>query len=297
MNADSVKAKLKKSAKENKRLFQDELVVYCLERTIYRISQSKYNENFTLKGGIFLYAVFDGDFSRATRDIDLLGRSVDNTIETMRKIFEEIFSIKFDDAIVYDLNSISIKSITELKEYPGINVTVNAMLDKTRVPVSIDIGFGDVVYPKRVVMGFPTLLDMEFPKIYAYSVSSVVAEKFEAIVSLGYANSRFKDFYDVYLLINKFNFDGNELSKAIEQTFGHRKTPLTDIVAFEEKFYEDRARVARWNAFINKKRAMSQLEFGNVIEGIKKFLVPVVVSLKEKEPYEFNWSSEELLWK
>ena len=138
---------------------------------------------------------------------------------------------------------------------------------------------------------------MAFPKIFAYSMSSVVAEKFEAIVSLGYANSRFKDFYDIYLLINKFNFDGKELSKAIEETFNHRKTLLIDIVAFEEKFYEDRVRVTRWNAFINKKRAMSQLEFGNVIEAIKIFLLPVVESLNEKESFELDWNSEKSLWK
>lgn len=295
-NAESVKARLKKSAKENKRLFQDELVIYCLERTIYRISQSDYNENFTLKGGIFLYALFEGEFSRATRDIDLLGRSVDNTVETMRKVFERIFLIKFDDAIDFDLKSISIKSITEFKEYPGINVSVTAMLDKTRVPVSIDIGFGDVIYPERVIMDFPTLLDMEIPKIYAYSLSSVVAEKFEAIVSLGYANSRFKDFYDIYMLMKNFNFDGKELSRAIEETFHHRKTSLTDIVAFEEKFYEDRERIARWNAFINKKRTTSRLEYGDVVEEIKMFLVPIVESLNKKEIFGLEWISEKSSW-
>jgi Domain of unknown function (DUF1814). len=131
---------------------------------------------------------------------------MDNSIETMREVFEGILLNKFDDAIVYDLKIISIKSITEFEEFPGINVTVTAMLDKTRVPISIDIGFGDVIYPERIIMDFPTLLDMEVPKIYAYSLSSVVAEKFEAI----------------------------------EETFHHRKTPLTDIVAFEEKYYEDR---------------------------------------------------------
>ncbi len=108
---------------------------------------------------------------------------------------------------MFDLSTLEIKTITEFKEYSGVNVSVFAMLDRTKVPVSIDIGFGDVVYPKKHIMEFPTLLDMATAKIYAYSLETVIAEKLEAIVSLGYVNSRYKDFYDIYLLSRNFDFE------------------------------------------------------------------------------------------
>lgn len=296
MNADSVKSKLRKSAQSNSRLFQDELVIYCLERTIYRISISRFKDNFTLKGGIFLYAVFEGNFSRATKDIDLLGGAIDNTIENLNVVFQEIFMIKSDDAISYDFDSMSLKIITEFKDYHGVNLNITALLDKTKVPVSIDIGFGDVIYPQRTIMDFPTLIGMKSPKIYAYSISSVIAEKFEAIVSLGYANSRFKDFYDIYVLISKFNFVGSEIQNAIKETFLYRNTALNNIVAFENEFYEDRERILRWNAFIRKKRALENIEFKFVLDLIKQFLVPIVYSINNNELYMYIWGSKNLSW-
>lgn len=200
ISAISVKDRLKKQAIEEKKTMQDKIVMYGLERTIYRLSISEYAERFTLKGGIFLYALFNGDYTRATTDIDLLAQCISNDIEEMKKVFKEIFSIKCDDALRFDLNTLDVIYITEFKEYHGVKVSVLGYLDKTKVPISIDIGFGDIVYPERMKMDFPVLLDMDIPKVYAYSISSVVAEKFEAFVSLGLANSRYKDFYDIYVL-------------------------------------------------------------------------------------------------
>ncbi len=137
-----------------------------------------------------------------------------------------------DDALRYDIDSLEVRSITELKAYHGVKVSIVAYLDRTRILISIDIGFGDIVYPERVLMDFPTVLDMEAPKIYAYSLNSVIAEKFEAIVSLGYANSRYKDFYDIYILCNNYDFDGNDLKIALEETFHNRQTGFNDIVVF-----------------------------------------------------------------
>ena len=129
---------------------QEALTAYGLERTIYRLSISEYAERFTLKGGIFLYALFDGEFARATRDIDLLAGNMSNDVENMKRVFADIFSIQCDDALRYDLNTLEVQNITEFKEYHGVNVSIMAYLDRTRVPISVDIGFGDVIYPKRV---------------------------------------------------------------------------------------------------------------------------------------------------
>ena len=150
-----------------------------------------------MKGGIFLYALFDGEFVRASRDIDLLARNMPNNRNDRKRIFENILSITCDDALVYDLSRLEVINITEFKEYHGVHVSIMAYLDRTRVPVSIDIGFGDVIYPNRIKMEFPVLLDMDVPQVYAYSIYSVISEKIEAIVSLGDANSRYKDFYDI----------------------------------------------------------------------------------------------------
>ena len=158
INAMSVRDKLKNQAKEDGRTMQDELVTYGLERAIYRLSISKYAEQFTLKGGIFLYALFDGNFARATMDIDLLAHHLSNDAEHIKKVFHNIFSIECDDALRFDLNSLDVINITEFKEYHGVNVSIMGYLERTRVPVSIDIGFGDAIYPERMRMNFPVLL-------------------------------------------------------------------------------------------------------------------------------------------
>lgn len=186
INATSVKDRLKFIAKTQGRTMQDILVTYGLERSVYRLSISKYNEYFTLKGGVFLYGLFNGNFARATRDIDLLGSHISNDVDIIKKVFLEIFSISGDDGIVFDIGTLNAKKITESKKYTGINISIIGYLDRTRIPVSIDIGFGDKIYPSRMLMNFPTLLREKSPSVYAYSIYSVISEKFEAFVSLGY---------------------------------------------------------------------------------------------------------------
>ena len=297
ISAISVKDRLKKQAIEEKKTMQDKIVMYGLERTIYRLSISEYAERFTLKGGIFLYALFNGDYTRATTDIDLLAQCISNDIEEMKKVFKEIFSIKCDDALRFDLNTLDVIYITEFKEYHGVKVSILGHLDKTKVPISIDIGFGDIVYPERMKMDFPVLLDMDIPKVYAYSISSVVAEKFEAFVSLGLANSRYKDFYDIYVLSDRYNFDGKELTNAIKETFNHRGTSFDDIVAFEDGFADDETRLMRWNSFVKKKKALIKLGFEETVQLLKILLFPIVDAIKKNELFERTWSHEKKMWK
>ena len=297
ISAISVKDRLKKQAIEEKKTMQDKIVMYGLERTIYRLSISEYAERFTLKGGIFLYALFNGDYTRATTDIDLLAQCISNDIEEMKKVFKEIFSIKCDDALRFDLNTLDLIYITEFKEYHGVKVSILGHLDKTKVPISIDIGFGDIVYPERMKMDFPVLLDMDIPKVYAYSINSVVAEKFEAFVSLGLANSRYKDFYDIYVLSDRYNFDGKELTNAIKETFNHRGTSFNDIVAFEDGFADDETRLMRWNSFVKKKKALIKLDFEETVQLLKILLFPIVDAIKKNELFERTWSHEKKMWK
>ena len=296
ISAISVKDRLKNQAKEDGRTMQDELVTYGLERTIYRLSISEYAERFTLKGGIFLYALFDGNFARATMDIDLLAQHIPNDAEEMKKVFENIFSIECDDALRFDLDSLDVINITEFKEYHGVNVSITAYLERTKVPVSIDIGFGDIVYPERMKMNFPVLLDMEAPEVYAYSIYSVIAEKFEAFVSLGLANGRYKDFYDIYVLSANYDLDGAELQNAITETFTHRGTGFDDIVAFESGFTEDTVRQNRWNSFIKKKKAMVKVGFAEAIEQSQKLLMPIVEAISKDEIFQKQWDKNKKEW-
>ena len=295
-NAISVKERLKKQAIEDGKTMQDKLVTFGLERTIYRLSVSKYAEKFTLKGGIFLYALFDGEYTRATIDIDLLAQHIPNDAEEMKNVFNDIFSIKCDDALRFDLNTLKVINITEFKEYHGINVSIMGYLDRTRIPISIDIGFGDAVYPERMKMEFPVLLDMDIPEVYAYSIYSVIAEKFEAFVSLGLANSRYKDFYDIYVLADSYDLNGMELMNAIIETFAHRETSFNDIAAFEDDFIKDETRQGRWRTFIKKKKALVQVEFEETMQLLKELLLPIVDSILNDNTFEQTWRKKTKSW-
>ena len=170
-------------------------------------------------------------------------------------------------------------------------------LDRTKVPISIDIGFGDVIYPERIKMEFPVLLDMDVPEVYAYSIYSVIAEKFEAFVSLGLANGRYKDFYDIYVLADRYNLDGMELKNAILETFSHRGTNFEDIAAFEDEFTEDVTRQGRWRAFMKKKKALVKVEFKETIQLLKALLIPIVDAIHKDEAFEKSWNKETKTWK
>ncbi len=296
-SAASIKERLKNKAIATGKPMQELLTVYGLERTVYRLSISDYAERFTLKGGIFLYALFEGEFARATRDIDLLAKGISNDAEKMRTVFADIFSIECDDALRFDISTLTVRDITEFKKYHGVNVSIMAFLERTKLPVSIDIGFGDVIYPDRVNMNFPVILEMDIPQIYAYSLASVIAEKFEAIVSLGDANSRYKDFYDIYLLANRYNLSGQELSEAVKETFEHRKTGFEEIFAFEEAFLTSDIHQKRWLAFLKKKKTMVNVELGEVVAVIKKLLLPIVDGIGRGTPYTANWSFDKQEWK
>ena len=282
MNVQSVKDKLKNIARENHRIYQEVLTVYALERTIYRISKSDFKENFTLKGGIFLYALYDKNYSRSTTDIDLRADRISSDEKTIKSVFERIFSLQFDDGLEYDLETLVTKQITKQDEYQGINISVTALLGNIKIPVSIDIGVGDIIVPGRMEIDFPVLLDFDIPHIYSYSIESTLSEKFEAIVSLGLANTRFKDFYDIYVILQSKNIDDEVLKQALVQTFSNRNTTFNDIVVFDKNFSSDAERQKRWNAFTKKKSALMQVSFEDVVLAIKNYFEPLINELNMK---------------
>ena len=295
MNAESIKARLKNYAVSSGCTFQEALVYYGLERTIYRISLSPYASHFVLKGGIFLYAIFDRKYERATTDVDLLARRISNSAEEMKAVFRDIFAQDADDALIFDLNSITAEDITEFKEYHGLHITAVAYLDRTRIPIGIDIGFGDVIYPDVVEMKFPVILNMEAPKVNAYSLESSIAEKLEAIVKNGFLNSRYKDFYDIYVLSEKYHFNYEELNNAVTETFTNRKTPITmETAAFGKEFLDDSMHQTRWNSFLKKKNALIPVSMNDAMSRIKTFVAPL---LAQTNALFTEWDPNEGCWK
>ena len=291
ISAASIKSRLKNIAIKENSTMQNELVTYALERTIYRMSISKYSDNFTLKGGIFLYALFNRQYPRATMEIDFLANKIANDSEFMKEVFTEIFLIQCDDALYFDISSLKVENITEFKEYHGVNVSILALLEKTKIPVSIDIGFGDIVYPDRIKMDFPVLLDMEIPSVNAYSIYSAIAEKFEAIVSLGRYNSRYKDFYDIYAISQKHTLNGSDLYNALVETFNHRNTSFNNIVAFSDDFINDPSLDKKWKSFKKKKQVNQDIDFKTVITHNMKLLLPVVEAILNEQTFKRNWNA------
>ena len=295
--AASVKARLRNLAQKQGRSYQDLLQIYALERTIYRLSLSPHKDRFTLKGGILLYALFEGRFPRSTTDIDLLGQRISNEKESLERSFRDIFSINTDDGIRFDLESMNLRTIAGAKQYPGTRVTITAYMERTRLSIAVDVGFGDCITPERVQMEFPVLLNDPEPVIFAYSKESVIAEKLEAIASLGLLTSRYKDFYDIFLLSRFFPFDGTKLQAAIGETFRNRGTPMEEIVAFEKQFISDSLHNRRWTAFAKKKNTTFDASLEEVIGQIKNFLIPVLESLKIDEIFDLHWEPDDLSWK
>ena len=294
MNAASVKARLKNYALSAGCTFQEALTYYGLERTIYRISVSEYAEHFVLKGGIFLYAVYERKYERATTDIDLLGQRIANSREEMKRVFQNVFSQEVDDALVFDPESVTVEDISEFKEYHGLHISAVAYLDRTRIPVAIDIGFGDVIYPDAVKMDFPVILDMEPPRVNAYSMESSVAEKLEAIIHNGYLNSRYKDFYDIYVISTTHVFAFTTLRDAVIETFHNRGTALTmNSAAFGEDFIADPIHQTRWNAFLKKKKALLKISMTEAIERIVTFVQPL---LEEPDYVPSTWNPDKGQW-
>ena len=297
ITAESIKAKIKKEADANKKDYNFLLLHYFIERLLYRLSISPYANNFILKGGLLLYTVLNNQ-ARATRDIDFLAKNIKNIPDELVRIFTEIASIKVDDAISFDTEKITTEQIKEDAEYQGIRIKLNAYLDRSRHVLQFDIGFDDIIVPHPVEINYPTLLDMEPPRLKAYSLESVIAEKFHAIVYLADLNSRMKDFYDIYELSRYSTFDGSALSEAISQTFRNRKTEFSpQPMIFNDDFPLLPDKQVQWKAFIRRTDIKNiPDDFSEVVLSIKKFLFPVYEALDKNIAFTDNWKNETAMW-
>ena len=272
----SVRQRLLNLSRRNQEDYNLILSRYANERLLFRLAQSPYAHQFVLKGAM-LFVLWTGKLHRPTRDIDLLGFG-SSTQEILAQLFREVSIIDVEsDGIIFNPDSIRVEEIREGQEYGGQRVQVVAMLGTARIPVQIDIGFGDTVTPIANEVAYPTLLDFPAPLLRVYPQETFVAEKLHAMVVLGMLNSRMKDFYDLWILANRFSFDGRVLVAAIKATFERRSTETSaDIpIALTATFADDPNNRRQWLAFLNRNRLdVRGTDFSDIIIQINTFLVP-----------------------
>ena len=294
--AASVLARLKNKAAESGRSYQLCLQLFCQEEFLRRLEKSKYAENLVLKGGLFIYSLTDFD-SRVTVDVDFLLRQMPNTPEQLKTVLEEIIATPTgNDFITFEIKDVA--PIAVAKKYAGIGASVVARIKNTKTPFSIDFGVGDVIVPKQEKRKIPTQLsDFDAPTVNTYSLETTIAEKIDAILSLMEFSSRMKDYYDIYYLANKFDFDGATLTKALKKTFENRGHSFT-IEQFEQVmgFDRDGAMQKKWKAFTRKIDTKTD-DYSIVLKTIKAFLIKPFTASVDAIEYPEQWIAAENQWK
>jgi hypothetical protein len=263
---------------------------YATERFLYRLSVSEHAGEFILKGAL-LFLVWTGRTYRPTVDLDLLG-SGDDSSERLAGLFRSVCDLDVEpDGMVFDAGTVVAVPIREGQEYQGQRIMLTAYLGKARIPIQVDVGFGDIITPQAEEVEYPTLLDFPAPRIRACTRETVVAEKFQAMVMLGIANSRMKDFYDVYLLAQKFEFDGDVLCRAFEATFKRRKTdiPTEPPLALTDEFGLDGLKSTQWKAFIRKSSLEDAPALTIIQSHLREFLLPIIVSCTARSGLAARW--------
>jgi len=291
--AQSVRQRLLNLARQTGQDYNRLLVRYSLERILYRLSQSEHADRFILKGAM-LFAVWSGQQYRSTQDLDLLGTG-DNSPAGLEDVLREVCGVEtgVPDGMAYAPETVAAEIIREDMQYEGVRLRVESRLGTARIPLIIDVGFGDAITPAPLEEEFPVLLDAPAPRIRAYPRESVIAEKLEAMISLGEANSRMKDFADVYFLSKHFDFDGPVLAEAIANTFARRETPIIEApAAFTEEFAGLDHKQAQWRAFLRRTAPQGIPEgFPDVVAGIATFLGPILSHLAANQPLPNHWQA------
>ena len=293
--AASVLARLKNKAAESGRSYQLCLQLFCQEEFLRRLEKSEYAENLVLKGGLFIYSLTDFD-SRVTVDVDFLIRRIPNTPEQLKAILEEIIVTDTgNDFITFEIRDVA--PIAVAKKYAGIGASLLAKIKNTKTPFGIDFGVGDIIVPKQEKRKIPTQLDdFDAPTVNTYSLETTVAEKLDAILSLMEFSSRMKDYYDLYYLANKFDFDGATLTKALNKTFENREHHFT-VKQFEQimTFGSDDAMQKKWKAFCRKIDTKTD-DFVTVLKTIRKFLSEPYNAAVENKEFVETWSASNGKW-
>jgi len=275
------------------------LTNYAIERLLYRLASSTYSERFILKGAMLL-RVWGDKIYRPTRDLDLLAFGNPELAE-MADVFRDICLVEcVEDGLVFMTDDIRVEEIREGQSYDGIRVRTEAQLAGARIPIQIDIGFGDVVIPEPVISQFPTILEMPSPQLRMYSIESVIAEKFHAMVSIGELNSRMKDYLDIYTFASTRSFDGQLLCRAIKSTFERRSTVFSADIpeAIADEFANRNDKQIQWTAFLRRVGVYSTAVGLDIVTAlIRDFLIPPTVAIRNGEEFQRQWNPDSTIWR
>jgi hypothetical protein len=273
----SVRAKLLDRARTDKIDFQILLTRYALERLLYRLSVSDHRDRFILKGAMLFATWVEVPF-RPTRDLDLLGHG-DRDVQSIAATFRSICATPVaDDGVTFDGAALQAAAIREIVDDGGVRVRTTAVIAGARIPIQVDIGFGDIITPGPLEIDYPTLLASPAPRLRAYPVETVVAEKFEALVLLGMANSRLKDFYDLWLIAQTFTLREESLRDAVRHTFAHRGSlvPHDVPVGLSDDFAAYWS--PQWRTFMTRERmAAAPVALVTVLADLRNFLMPLTI--------------------
>lgn len=277
----SVRDKLR-AYQTDKVIYQQVLIRYLHERLLYRLSVSRFNQRFFLKGGALMFA-HERFAARPTVDIDFMGDKISNDMENIRRTFMEICAIEYpEDGVTFDTDKITVSEITPDREYQGVQLHVTAHLDTIVQNLSMDIGFGDIIIPHPIELDYPALLDgMEDIPVMAYSLETVVAEKFQTMIARTVLNSRMKDFYDVYTILKHNTLDEANLQLAVAEVMKNRDTHYEENhPLFTEEFAMDASRNNQWAAFVRKNKIDDVPPFPEVLRYICDRMKPIWESFR-----------------
>jgi hypothetical protein len=294
--AASVRQRLYNLARARGEELQLVLTRYGIERLLYRLSHTPGGERFVLKGAVLFY-VWEGAPHRPTRDVDFWG-SGDSSPENLATVFRAVCVVEVEpDGLTFLPEGVAVEPIRDRQEYGGVRVTLTAMLGGARIPLQIDVGFGDAITPGPRIEMIPTLLDFPAPRVRTYPPETVIAEKFQAMVSLGIANTRLKDFFDVWTLCQTQEFDGTTigdtpLAEAIGATFERRNTLLPDRapLALTDAFGRDPEKQAQWRRFLARGHITGVPEdLAPVVQRIAGFVLPPALARSRGVPFVMRW--------
>jgi len=279
--AASIKQQLSNLARREGRVFEIVMVRYALERLLFRLSVSDKADRFILKGGMLVTLWLEGG-NRETRDVDFLGYGQADW-ETLKSIFAEIMAVEFDDGLVFDIDGLHAQVIRGDMEYNGVRLRTVALLERTRIPVTIDIGFGDALTGAEMT-AYPSLLDMEAPRIRSYPPAVVIAEKFQAMVQLGVINGRMKDYFDLWAIPQVVSIPDRDLDAAIRATFERRRTPIPSgrPPGLSSMFFDNIGKQAQWRNY-TRSIQITDLPLGEVTDAIWNLVGPSCSRLLAKQ--------------
>jgi predicted nucleotidyltransferase component of viral defense system len=287
----SVRQRLLNLVKERGEELQTLLTRYAVERLLYRLGRSDDRDRLVLKGAVLFY-VWEGGLRRPTRDVDFLGYG-DPMPEKIAELFRSLCQVSAEaDGLDFHVDSVRAEAIRDRQDYGGVRVTLMATLGNARIPLQVDVGFGDAVTPGTETARFPTLLDFPEPTIRVYPPETVIAEKYQAMVSLGMINTRLKDFYDVYALSEEHAFDGATLAAAVTATFERRGTPLPakPPVALTRMFCDDSTKPGQWRAFLSRGRLSDvPSSLGTITDRLADFLWPPTNAARRAGDFAAAW--------